>query len=79
MSKDTAPEWDDDLTIAYMAGLHDAKKHYADEIERLRSYVSRLARMCNCEPHQCKVYGEDELRFSCEYRKARAALGEGKE
>ena len=46
----------------------------ADEIERLREFVSGLA--CDCEGEQCKVYGEDYLRFDCGYRKARAALGE---
>ena len=46
----------------------------ADEIERLREFVSGLA--CDCEGEQCKVYGEDYLRLDCGYRKARAALGE---
>lgn len=46
----------------------------ADEIERLREFVSGLA--CDCEGEQCKVYGEDYLRFDCGYRKARTALGE---
>ena len=49
-------------------------KEAADEIERLREFVSGLA--CDCEGEQCKVYGEDYLRLDCGYRKARAALGE---
>ena len=49
-------------------------KEAAAEIERLREFVSGLA--CDCEGEQCKVYGEDYLRFDCGYRKARAALGE---
>lgn len=32
----------DDLTIAYMAGYHDAKSKYADEIERLREALREM-------------------------------------
>jgi hypothetical protein len=35
---------DDNLTIAYMAGYHDAKSKYADEIERLREALREVAR-----------------------------------
>ena len=67
--------WEDE---GFMSADEDAIlatfKEAADEIERLREFVSGLA--CYCEGEQCKVYGEDYLRFDCGYRKARAALGE---
>ena len=61
--------------IGDMVGrLNHEREEAADEIERLREFVSGLA--CDCEGEQCKVYGEDYLRFDCGYRKARTALGE---
>lgn len=64
----------DDLTIAYMAGYHDAKKQYADEIKRLREALHYYAD----KSHWHVKYGDTYILVD-EGRIARAALGEGKE
>ena len=66
----------DVLTIAYMSGYYDAKKHYAKEIERLREAL-RLYQ-CQCEDGQCAVAFDDDERGELCGMPAIAALGEGK-
>jgi hypothetical protein len=78
---------DDNLTIAYMSGYHDAKSKYADEIERLREalrecadqhfYVWGLAKKCSMEGRALS----NELVAAHTWdakRRARATLGEDK-
>jgi hypothetical protein len=69
----------DDLTIAYMSGYHDAQSKYANEIERLRAAM----RDCHHVLHKLMaiVPGNDTAvdEMVKVMKKARAALGEGKE
>ena len=84
----------DVLTIVYMSGYHDAKKHYADEIERLREALREMLSVAEVDQLEnlsiCDIGSERSKMKSravasrCgmllgKLRKiARAALGEGK-
>jgi hypothetical protein len=45
----------DDLTIAYMSGYHNAKSKYIDEIERLRKALQTIS-----DGAPFDMYGEDQ-------------------